>query len=245
MPLVFIEVKKPNNREGVLAERDRINKRFQNPKFKRFANITQFMIFSNNMEYDDGDLEPVQGAFYASSSYYKPAFNYFREEDIFNLTALLKPVSDEDELRVLKDNNLEVIRSNPEFQTNKDPARPTNRLCTSLVSHERLAFILRYALTYVTETDGVQKHIMRYPQLFATKAIERKLDEGVKKGIIWHTQGSGKTALTFYNVRFLTDYFQKQRIIPKFYFIVDRIDLLQQSQQEFTARGLTVHTINN
>jgi type I restriction enzyme R subunit len=245
MPLVFIEVKKPNNREGILAERDRINKRFQNPKFKRFANITQFMIFSNNMEYDDGDPEPMQGAFYASSSYHKPVFNYFREEEIFNLTALLKPVSDDDELKVLKDNNLEVIRSNPEFQTNKQPERPTNRICTSLLSRDRLAFILRYALAYVSESDGLQKHIMRYPQLFATKAIERKLSEGVKKGIIWHTQGSGKTALTFYNVRFLTDYFQKQQVIPKFYFIVDRLDLLQQAQREFTARGLTVHTINS
>ena len=245
MPLVFIEVKKPNNREGILAERDRINKRFQNPKFKRFANITQFMIFSNNMEYDDGDPEPVQGAFYASSSYHKPVFNYFREEEILNLTALLKPVSDDDELKVLKDNNLEVIRSNPEFQTNKQPERPTNRICTSLLSRERLAFILRYALAYVSESDGLQKHIMRYPQMFATKAIEQKLSEGVKKGIIWHTQGSGKTALTFYNVRFLTDYFQKQHVIPKFYFIVDRLDLLQQAQREFTARGLTVHTINS
>ncbi|HHY0351400.1 TPA: type I restriction endonuclease subunit R [Vibrio cholerae] len=245
MPLVFIEVKKPNNREGILAERDRINKRFQNPKFKRFANITQFMIFSNNMEYDDGDPEPVQGAFYASSSYHKPVFNYFREEEILNLTALLKPISDDDELKVLKDNNLEVIRSNPEFQTNKQPERPTNRICTSLLSRERLAFILRYALAYVSESDGLQKHIMRYPQLFATKAIENKLSEGIKKGIIWHTQGSGKTALTFYNVRFLTDYFQKQQVIPKFYFIVDRLDLLQQAQREFTARGLTVHTINS
>ncbi|MCT8988285.1 type I restriction endonuclease subunit R [Shewanella phaeophyticola] len=245
MPLVFIEVKKPNNREGILAERDRINKRFQNPKFKRFANITQFMVFSNNMEYDDGNPEPVEGAFYASSSYHKPVFNYFREEEILNLTALLKPVSDDDELKVLKDNNLEVIRSNPEFQTNKQPERPTNRICTSLLSRERLAFILRYALAYVSESDGLQKHIMRYPQLFATKAIEQKLSEGVKKGIIWHTQGSGKTALTFYNVRFLTDYFQKQQVIPKFYFIVDRLDLLQQAQREFTARGLTVHTINS
>ncbi|GAA6167109.1 type I restriction endonuclease subunit R [Sessilibacter corallicola] len=245
MPLVFIEVKKPNNREGILAERDRINKRFQNPKFKRFANITQFMIFSNNMEYDDGDPEPVQGAFYASSSYHKPVFNYFREEEILNLTALLEPVSEDDELKVLKDNNLEVIRSNPEFQTNKQPERPTNRICTSLLSRERLAFILRYALVNVSESDGLHKHIMRYPQLFATKAIERKLSAGVKKGIIWHTQGSGKTALTFYNVRFLTDYFQKQQVIPKFYFIVDRLDLLQQAQREFTARGLTVHTVNS
>ncbi|TOF15977.1 type I restriction endonuclease subunit R [Vibrio parahaemolyticus] len=245
IPLVFIEVKKPNNRDGIIAERERINKRFQNPKFKRFANITQFMIFSNNMDYVDGDPEPVQGAFYASSSYDKPVFNYFREEEVLDLTALLKPLTDEQELAVLKDNNLEVIRSNPEFLSNKEPSRPTNRICTSLLSKERLSFVLRYALVYVSESDGLQKHIMRYPQMFATKAIERKLNEGVRKGIIWHTQGSGKTALTYYNVGFLTDYFQKREIIPKFYFIVDRLDLLQQAQREFTARGLIVHTINS
>ena len=34
MPLAFIEVKKPNNLDGVLAERDRINKRFNNRKFR-------------------------------------------------------------------------------------------------------------------------------------------------------------------------------------------------------------------
>lgn len=245
MPLVFIEVKKPNNRDGIIAERDRINKRFQNPKFRRFVNITQFMIFSNNMEYDDTDPEPIQGAFYASSSYNKPIFNYFREEEQFDLTHLLKTVSDEDELKVLKDNNLEVIRNNPEFQTNKEPNRPTNKICTSLVSKERLKFILRFALAYVEESTGLQKHIMRYPQMFATKAIERKLNEGIRKGIIWHTQGSGKTALAFYSVGFLTDYFQQRQIIPKFYFIVDRLDLLQQAQTEFVSRGLVVHTIDS
>lgn len=245
MPLVFIEVKKPNNHDGILAERERINRRFQNPKFKRFVNITQFMLFSNNMEYDDDDPEPIQGAFYASSSYHKPVFNYFREEEKLNLTMLLDQVSDETENLVLKDNNLEVIKNNPEFITNKEPTRPTNRICTSLLSHERLAFVLQYALAYVHETDGLQKHVMRYPQMFATKAIENKLGDGIKKGIIWHTQGSGKTALTYYNVRFLTHYFQRQDVIPKFYFIVDRLDLLIQARREFSSRGLIVHTINS
>jgi type I restriction enzyme R subunit len=245
MPLIFIEVKKPNNRDGILAERERINTRFKNPKFKRFVNVTQFMIFSNNMEYDDADIEPLQGAFYASPAYSNPTFNYFREEETLNLTALLKPLSDEIELSILKDNNLEVIRNNPEFISNKDPNRPTNRICTSLLSRDRLAFILRFALVYVSESEGLQKHIMRYPQLFATKAIAQKLNAGAKKGIIWHTQGSGKTALAYYNVRFLTAYFQKQHIIPKFYFIVDRLDLLQQAQHEFKTRGLVVHSINS
>lgn len=245
MPLAFIEVKIPNNKEGILAERDRIEKRFQNKKFKKFINITQLMVFSNNMEYDDDSSLPIQGAFYASASYDKPIFNYFREEETLDLSKLLKPEEDEIDDRVLHDNNLISIKRHAEFATNKDSNTPTNRLSTSLFSKDRLAFLLKYAIAYVDEIKGLEKHIMRYPQIFATKAIESKLNEGIKKGIIWHTQGSGKTALAYYNVAFLTDYFQQQKVIPKFYFIVDRIDLLTQAKREFVARGLIVHTVNS
>jgi type I restriction enzyme R subunit len=62
MPLVFIEVKKPNNRDGIIAEHKRIQSRFSNKKFRNFANITQLMIFSNNMEYDESSSHPVEGA---------------------------------------------------------------------------------------------------------------------------------------------------------------------------------------
>lgn len=242
MPLVFIEVKKPNNKDGVIAERDRINVRFSNDKFRKFINITQLMVFSNNMEYDDESIEPIEGAYYATPSK-KPIFNYFREEEKLNLAQLLNDLDDEIENEILKDNNLEVIKNNAEFQTNKSPNTPTNRISTSLFSKDRLKFLLQFGIAYVKSKNGVEKHIMRYPQIFATKAIEKKLDEGIRKGIIWHTQGSGKTALAFYNVRYLTNYFQAKKIIPKFYFIVDRLDLLTQAKKEFTARGLKVHTI--
>jgi type I restriction enzyme, R subunit len=245
MPLAFIEVKKPNNRDGIIAERNRINDRFQNKKFRKFVNITQLMIFSNNMEYDNIDPQPIQGAFYAAPSYYKPIFNYFREEATFDLDQLLCPEEEALEDKVLKDTNYHVIKGNPEFLTNKNPNSPTNRILTSLLSRDRLAFLLQYALNYVKETSGFQKHIMRYPQIFATKAIENKLNNGVRKGIIWHTQGSGKTALAYYSVKFLTDYFQKKKIIPKFYFIVDRLDLATQASSEFEIRDLKVKTVHS
>ncbi|MBL4863142.1 MAG: type I restriction endonuclease subunit R, partial [Crocinitomicaceae bacterium] len=231
--------------DGVLAERERINARFQNKKFRKFINITQLMVFSNNMEYDDGSPLPIEGAFYAAPSYHKAMFNYFREEEQLDLSKLLSPEDDAVENFVLKDNNLVGIKNSEEFLTNKDSNSPTNRICTSLFSKDRLSFILQYAIAYVDGTNGLQKHIMRYPQLFATKAIERKLDEGIKKGIIWHTQGSGKTALAFYNVKHLTDYYQNKGIVPKFYFIVDRLDLLVQAGKEFRSRGLIVHNVNS
>ena len=245
MPLVFIEVKKPNNKEGIQAEHKRIIARCQNKRFWKFINITQFMIFSNNMEYEDGASQPIEGAFYASPSYTAPVFNYFREEEQLDLANILSPENDSVEDVILHDTNLPVIKHNPEFLSNKSPDTPTNRICSSLLSRDRLLFLLRYALAYVKNTDGIHKHIMRYPQFFATRAIKDKLDAGWRKGIIWHTQGSGKTALAYYNTRFLTDYYQAQTVISKFYFIVDRIDLLIQAEREFKSRGLRVHAINS
>ena len=245
LPLAFIEVKKPNNKDGVLAERDRMNVRFKNPRFRKFINMTQLLVFSNNMEYDNASIIPIQGAFYASTAYQDINFNYFREEDNLNLDTLLKPEDDEVENFILKDTNLNIIKNSPEFLTNKNPDSPTNRILTSLFCPERLAMLLKYGIAYVEEKSGLEKHIMRYPQIFATKAIERTIEKGIKKGIIWHTQGSGKTALTYYNVPFLTDYFRKKNVVPKFYFIVDRIDLMNQAKKEFTNRGLVVHTVQS
>lgn len=251
IPLAFIEVKKPHNKQGVIDERNRINTRFKNKHFRRFANISQLLVFSNNMEYEDGIIEPIFGAFYATPAYGQVHFNYFREDHDYPVIQKLIVVDEKSENEVLKDNNLIVIKNSPEYITNKQENTPTNRILTSLFSKERLKFILQYALVYVEEEDeksgkiDYQKHIMRYPQLFATQAIATKLDAGQSKGIIWHTQGSGKTALAYYNVKHLTDYYAKKQVIPKFYFIVDRLDLLIQASSEFANRGLKVNSVNS
>lgn len=86
---------------------------------------------------------------------------------------------------------------------------------------------------------------MRYPQLFGTQAIRKTIDDGKQSGIIWHTQGSGKTALSYFATRVLTDYFTKKHVIPKFYFFVDRLDLMEQATTEFSNRGLHVINVEN
>ena len=251
MPLAFIEVKKPNNHEGILAERDRINMRMSKKCFRTFFNITQLMIFSNNQEYDNTNRVPIQGAFYCCSSLSKAFFNVFREEDkSFVAQYPYLPLSLDIENKVLKHRNCVVLKNLNEYQTNKQPTTPTNRIITSMLSKERFLFLLRYGFAYVERKveleDGtigteLQKHVMRYQQMFASYAIRRMLDKGTKSGIIWHTQGSGKTALAYYSVRSLTDYFAKRNVVAKFYFIVDRIDLMEQASDEFAARGLVVH----
>ncbi len=251
IPLSFIEVKRQNNREGILTERSRMERRFGNKIYRRFVGITQFTVFSNNNEYDDSDIEPIQGAFYASSSYKRMFFSKFREQREDELKADMKPIVTETEEFVLSDNNLIAIKGTPEYVSSLSEKSPTNRIITSLYTKERLLFLLKYGICYKTTTnkDGIteiEKHIMRYPQLFATLAIRDKLREGVRKGVIWHTQGSGKTALAYSNVQFLTDYFSKEEgKIAKFYFIVDRLDLAEQAKNEFEARGLKVKLIKD
>ena len=250
LPLAFIEVKKPNNIDGILAERERINTRMSNKKFRTFLNLTQLMIFSNNQKYDNENRVPIQGAFYASISKTKAFFNVFREQNV-NLYQECNPVAlDEDvEKEILIHRNCVTIRNAPEYLSNQKPDTPTNSIITSMLSRNRFLFILRYGFAYVEkkiETESgekitrLEKHVMRYQQLFASLAVRDKLNKGIKSGIIWHTQGSGKTALAFYSVRSLTDYFAKKNIAVKFYFIVDRIDLLEQAKGEFVAPYLVI-----
>lgn len=250
MPLSFVEVKRQNNREGILAERERMAKRFRNPIFKRFVNITQFVVFSNNNEYDDTDIEPIQGAFYATCNYGKMFFSKFREQRSEELIKKIKDIDENNQHYILADNNLLSIKGTPEYLSSIKIDTPTNRLLTSLYSKDRILFLLRYGICYKVTTDKngiikIEKHIMRYPQFFATLAIRDKLDDGIKKGIIWHTQGSGKTALAFSNVFYLRDYYQRKGKIAKFYFIVDRLDLATQAKAEFEARGLHVDIVNS
>lgn len=245
LPLAFIEVKKENNHKGILAETGRMKQRFVNPKYRRFLNLTQIMVFSNDMEYDNNEVTPTIGAFYATIGKKNTKYNCFREEgqDSFPIERHIRQVTLQEEEILLRDSNVPQYKNSSEYKTNCLANTPTKRMCDSLFSFNRFHFLLKYGIAYVDYTNGLQKHIMRYPQLFATKAIERHLEAGKTKGIIWHTQGSGKTALSFYNVKYLTDYYSSKGIVPQFFFIVDRLDLMIQAQREFSYRGVKVNSV--
>ncbi|PUD45851.1 type I restriction endonuclease subunit R, partial [Helicobacter pylori] len=133
---------------------------------------------------------------------------------------------------------------------------PTNSLLTSFCSPKRLCFILKYGISFLKEKSEFKKHIWRYAQMFASLNVLKELqkhygtDPNQKdplKGIIWHTQGSGKTALTYHLTKLIRDFFSQSNLNKKtkFYFIVDRLDLLEQAKNEFLKRGLCVHEAEN
>ena len=254
LPLSYIEVKQPNairdGKTGIQSEQDRTRYRFEKRKFRRFNNITQLIALSDNLPYISGQGQQKQGSYYGSNAYSKTKFNAFKEEREVDFLNSIVPLRDEQIDFVLEDVKRFALKSQPEFITNLQPDTPCNTFLSSLYQKERLLFMLRFGLVYVEEESKegqiqLQKHVMRYPQYFATRAIEETIAKGIKKGVVWHTQGSGKTALAFFNIRYLTNYFSKQGIVPQFYFVVDRLDLADQAFKEFTKRGLKVKRINN
>lgn len=186
------------------------------------------------MEYDE---QLKQGAYYATIGKTNTLYNCFREEgqNSFPIQKRYHPVTPEDEEILLRDNNVPQYKNNRRLQNELQSRNANKAPLWKPVQFWTFLFFLRYGIAYVDHPNGLQKHVMRYPQVFATKAIERHLDKGEQKGIIWHTQGSGKTALAYFNVKYLTDYYSQQGIVPQFFFIVDRIDLLEQAQKSLLA----------
>ena len=249
IPLCFLEVKHPNNEGGIQAEFNRmLNKRLEKPEYKKYFNMLQVVAFSNNMEYEDEDdsamAEDVKaGSFYTTPNGFRTTFSFFREES--PKTTGFVDISTDKIKAVLKDNHYSPAEADtPEFHTNLDMNTPCNRFVTSLFAKERITYFLRYGITYV---DGAvpEKHIMRYPQFFASKALMKRLDNGGKSGIIWHTQGSGKTELAAFSTRILRDYYAKKSVTARFYYVVDRLDLLTQVSREMSKRGLNVINVNS
>ncbi len=255
LPLVDIEVKQPYAGQGIKEERDRHIKRYKNPENKVFYNLAQIWLFSDNLPYDENN--PDQGAFYSAS--YSPIFQRFVESNRLDITP---PPPRKNHQNHQNHRSLEEIQKRilNEFNLKdtdlpKSPKdTPTNALLTSFCSPKRLCFILKYGISFLKEKSEFKKHIWRYAQMFASLNVLKELqkhygtDPNPKdplKGIIWHTQGSGKTALTYHLTKLIKDFFNPLGKKTKFYFIVDRLDLLEQAKSEFSKRGLCVHEAEN
>ncbi len=65
-------------------------------------------------------------------------------------------------------------------------------LLYSLFSKENFLDILRSYIVFETENNSIHKKLCRYNQYIASNKILERMTEG-KGGVIWHTQGSGKS----------------------------------------------------
>ncbi|GHR42827.1 restriction endonuclease subunit R [Helicobacter pylori] len=257
LPLVNIEVKQPLAGQGIKEERDRHIKRYKNPENKVFYNLVQIWLFSDNLPYNKNNSD--QGAFYSAS--YSPIFQRFVEANKLDITPPRKNHQNhQNDQNHQNHQSLEEIQKSVLNEFNlkdtdcpKSPKdTPTNALLTSFCSKKRLCFILKYGISFLKEKSEFKKHIWRYAQMFTSlnvlKELQKHYENNPKdplKGIIWHTQGSGKTALTYHLTKLIKDFFNPLGKKTKFYFIVDRLDLLEQAKNEFLKRGLQAHEAEN
>ncbi|MBE6494444.1 MAG: type I restriction endonuclease subunit R [Methanosphaera stadtmanae] len=248
MPLAFLEVKKPNNPGGIAAEFNRMKIRLSKQYFSKFFNMFQIISFSNNMPYEISDnVDNLRaGSFYSTPNGENTNYSFLREDNEDYLTNYkYEKISDNDIEVITQDCGYDVSNCNtPEFKYNLKETTPCNKFITSLYDKERFLYFIKYGIMFIDDTK-LEKHIMRYPQFFATQKIIERFESGGKNGIIWHTQGSGKTALVAFANKVIKDYFSKQNINTKFFFIVDRLDLLTQAKIEFENRGFHVAECKN
>lgn len=106
----------------------------------------------------------------------------------------------------------------------------------SLLTKERLLDIIKNFILFEQTNDGRVKKITRYQQLRATNKIVDRVKEAKKKrGLIWHTQGSGKSLTMFFTAWKLR--FDTELKNPKVFVLVDRIDLDDQIYNVFVNCG--------
>ena len=116
-----------------------------------------------------------------------------------------------------------------------------NRSAELLLNPEMILDILRNYTLYSsrrTATGALRmKVIPRYPQVEAVDAIiARCMDPKKKQGLVWHHQGSGKTFAMAYAAAKLRH--QSELDAPTIVVVLDRLELIQQTESEFKSVGI-------
>ncbi|MED0887005.1 HsdR family type I site-specific deoxyribonuclease [Bacillus mycoides] len=133
-------------------------------------------------------------------------------------------------------NDIEHGKSSPNDQ---------QRLVAGMLDHRNLLDIIQVFTVFKTNDKGKRiKVVGRYQQFRAVKLAVKRLIEGKNKiergGIIWHTQGSGKSLTMMFLVREmkLEPRLQSWKIV----FVTDRTQLEEQLAETGQSVGFTIKT---
>lgn len=135
-------------------------------------------------------------------------------------------------------NDLEHGASSPNDQ---------QRLVAGMLEPKNLLDIVRVFTVFATNDKGQTiKVVGRYQQFRAVKIAVRRLMEGrnpvERGGIIWHTQGSGKSLTMMFLVREMK--LRRELAAWKIVFITDRTQLEDQLAETGRSIGFTIKTAN-
>ena len=102
----------------------------------------------------------------------------------------------------------------------------------SLFEKERFLELIK---DFIIFEEG-KKKICRYQQYFAVKAMLERIKQDKKGGVVWHTQGSGKSITMVYITKKIME--DKEIQNPQVVIATDRVDLDKQIHKTFNRIGV-------
>lgn len=237
IPLCVIECKRPDMKEPISLA---ISQQLRNQQEDGIRNL--YVYAQNIMSIaTDQCLYATNGTAEKFWAHWEEKFNSNEEEKDYRerLKAIKNtPLSVEQKSKLFAD-RYKYVRAYFDA-LEKETILPTNQdeYLYGLCSPQRL---LDFVFNFVLFDDG-QKKIARYQQFFAIKKAMKRIsviqDGRRKGGVIWHTQGSGKSLTMVMLAQAIA--LDKTILNPKIILVTDRTDLDVQITDTFKKCGMFV-----
>lgn len=245
IPLVVIEAKRPDlqTKQGDKPVDQAVSQHLRNQKMDGIPQLYTYTqltlaIAGNDAKYATAST-PAE--FWA---YWKEQFanNEAKEANrVFNSQIKNTPLSEEAKTKLYREPFQYARAFFDQLEQEEIAVTAQDELLVALCRPERL---LNFVYRYVIFDAGVKK-VARYQQFFAVeKATQRVLKQepstGRRQGgVIWHTQGSGKSLTMVMLAKSLA--LEPTITNPKIILVTDRVDLDDQIYKTFRACGKEVH----
>ncbi len=230
IPLCIIECKRPDIK-GPLEEAKSQHLRNQQedgiPHLYKYSQIL-LALTSNKVQYA---TTGTPRKFWATWKEQK-----LKESDLQELVN--KPLSDEQKDKLFADRFKYVRKYFDNIEAEGRLVTEQDKLLYSLCQPQRL---LEFMYKYIVYDAGIKK-IARYQQYFAIQDTLERIkiirNERRQGGVIWHTQGSGKSLTMVMLAKAIS--LEPEIVNPKVIIVTDRIDLDKQISDTFKSCGKIV-----
>ena len=125
------------------------------------------------------------------------------------------------------------------FNWKTDESTNYEQKVKTFFNRDRFLKVLQQSIIFQSRDDQLTKIVLRQHQTRAVeKVVERVQDPNKRRGLVWHTQGSGKT-LTMISIAARLLRGGEQREKPTVLMVVDRNELESQLFSNITGYGIT------
>lgn len=230
IPLCIIECKRPDIKEPLEEAKSQHLRNQQEDGIPHLYKYSQILLAltSNKVQYA---TTGTPRKFWATWKEQK-----LKESDLQELVN--KPLSDEQKDKLFADRFKYVRKYFDNIEAEGRLVTEQDKILHSLCQPQRL---LEFVYKYIVFDAGIKK-IARYQQYFAIQDTLERIkiirNERRQGGVIWHTQGSGKSLTMVMLAKAIS--LEPEIVNPKIIIVTDRIDLDKQISDTFKSCGKIV-----